>query len=1084
MLILINYTHQPIIRESDPELLHDAIKNCINEAVEYSERTVDVRSPSSYESITADKSTCQFYMKKFYVLAVDVHQRVFGVEWILECFKYVNSASQERSNVNLKCLLGECHADYRQSGGVALRRGLWLVLVLLFKAGKILLSADFKALQMRNPTSADRTLIDYGFALYPELMWFCISARYKNEKSDFWQGVDKKICERVAQYGTRLFFIIGARTPEEINCDSIIDIHKEYYYLGRKGVGEIPVKAIMEYVCHYYQGRVKFTYLQFLGRLNELRLKNDVSIKHRDNQEVQKIDVRGILDEGQLVEWCKTTYKYKFRFDSICESGVVPSTAKVDSALSLWISLQKKYFEIQRYENLKSSSAGVTLFNLYLFGYLPRWYNMYGDLATAGYPSSVQEFDHVFFVQFERSPGAPMSLLHFLGLITFEQKSIPYVTISQLDQFFDWVEKRTPPTASGTAFRNLLTKSDRPSSNSLQETDKRPFTKSEYPIALNYLSRLFEALRLINNEIFIGGSVDFSVSSLYKLAISLGWKKDFYIGGRKYSIAEFPSMVFRSWAFPSGGQYTKIIAPHMVVHLLAALDSGARHQSIQWLCVNFDKYVSGDVPSKDAQVIWICTDKTKADGFDSVISSKTLEALKYQKRIRGYVGSDVFDAELHYNGNSRSKKDMLVPLFSWDCNTGMPFSDAHYSKTYRNFLVVFQSFFAQHGFVKRFYEMKPYGFAYGEKVITSKVEVIFADAPYCRVRVVTDMTPHHTRSSSVRVWCDHMSDRDTGLYKSGQAEETVRYYKPMNEERIAEIKIKMTPMVESIWSGIAIDTTSPASNFRIAINERPNDAIADFNCITVSMRRDNPADGIEMIRQNRHSGLAFHATHICARNNQCTDSMKLEGLEYRCGLCAFAVKGLDHLEAIDVKIFDLSEEVRYLHSLADSLSTENQHDLERIDSRLEICTADLLAWTWSRDVLITKHKDLSEKGGKFISYCPEVLMKSISEDRVSVGCMEYVLSRLYQVGQYPSLQSDVLRSKFNMLRIALMGNRHGVVDLFQSRVGDPVGSLINNIKSMMKVGGITISQLCKRLDEQESIQRFDSFEPLLVVVDE
>ncbi|MGH9948486.1 MAG: hypothetical protein ACRD6X_15010, partial [Pyrinomonadaceae bacterium] len=446
MLILINFTHQPIIHENDPELLHMAIKSCIKEAVEYSERTVDVRSPSSYESITADKSTCQFYMKKFFFLAVDVHKRVFGLEWILECFRYVNGSSQERSNVNLECLLGECHADYRQSGGVALRRGLWLVLVLLFKAGKILLPADFKALQMRNPIGANKTLIDYGFTLYPELMWFCISARYKNEKSEFWQGVDKKICERVAQYGTRLFLIIGARAPEEINLESIIDVHREYYYLGRKGVGEIPVKAIMEYVCHYYQGRVKFTYLQFVGRLNDLRLKSDVSIKHRDTQEVQRIDERGILDEGQLVEWCKTTYKYKFRFDSICESDAAPRAAKVDSALSLWIGLQKKYFEIQRYENLKSSSAGVTLFNMYIFGYLPRWYNMYGDMAPVGYPSLVQDFNHAFFVQLERSPGAPMSLLHFLELITVDQKSTPYVAISQLDKFFDWVEKRTPPT--------------------------------------------------------------------------------------------------------------------------------------------------------------------------------------------------------------------------------------------------------------------------------------------------------------------------------------------------------------------------------------------------------------------------------------------------------------------------------------------------------------------------------------------------------------------------------------------------------------------------------------------------------------
>lgn len=1081
---MINYTDRPIVNELDKDALHLAIDSCIREALAYSESITDSRSPSSYESITADKATCQFYMKKFFALAADVRTRIYNVEWIQECYRYVTAASEDRSRIDFKLLLGIYHLDYRQSGAVVLRRGLWLVLVLLFKAGIIIIPANFKALQMRNHIGSRRNLIDYGFTTYPELMGFCISARYKNEESKFWNGVDKKICERIAQYGTRLFYIIGARVPEEISCNAIVDVHREYYYLGRKGVGEIPVKAIMEYVCQYYMDRVPFTYTHFISQLNELRLTTDASVKRSGDQKVQKIDEMGIIDELQLIKWCKTTQKHKFRFDSISGGGMVPHSEVVQNAFKVWIPLQKKFFEAKRYENLGTSSAGVTLFNIYMFGYLSRWYDIFGDLAPVSYPGLLEEFKLVFFVESDRAKNTPLSLLQFIKLVTADQKSTPYVVISQLDQFFDWVAKRTPPFADGSLFRNLLTKPDRPDSNSLQETDKRPFTKSEYPVALNYLSRLFEAVRLINNEIFIGAKIDFSVKAMYEKAISLGWDKDFYVRGRKYSIFEFPSILFRSWVFPSDGKYQKIIAPHIIVHLLTALDSGARHQSIQWLCINFDKYVSNAIPSKGAQIIWICTDKVKMEGFDSVVSSRTYEALVYQKRIRGYVDSTAFEVEQNYNGNINSKKDMLLPLFSWDCNTGVPFSDASYSKAYKGFLVAFQAFFARHGFVKSFYEVKPYGFSYGEKVISSKVEIVGSDNPYCRVRIVTDMTPHHTRSSAVRVWSGYLSDKDTGLYKSGQTEETVRYYKPMNEERVEEIKNKMSPVVDLIWSGKAVDTTTPASTFRTAINQRPNDALSDFHCITVSMGREKTEDGIEMIRQNRHSGLAFHVTHICTRNNQCTSSMKLEGLEFRCGLCAFAVKGLDHIEAIDVKIFNLSEEIRDLHSFADSLSVENQYELERIDARLEICSADLLAWTWSRDVLITKHKELSECGGKYISYRPEILMKSIVEETFPVDSMEYVFSRLYQAGQYPSLQSDVLRTKFNMLRVALMGGRPAIIDLFQNRVGDPAVSLVNNIKSMMKVGGLTISKLCEQLEERECMKRFDSFEPLLVLADE
>ncbi|WP_206019382.1 hypothetical protein, partial [Pseudomonas viridiflava] len=106
---------------------------------------------------------------------------------------------------------------------VNLRRSLWLLLVLLFKDGCLLLTPLMKANQFKHKSPVHK---EFGFEHYPELMAFTMSARDKVNLPSFWEDVDQRVRERVAQYGTRLFWIIGAVKPEDLTIEKLVAVHK------------------------------------------------------------------------------------------------------------------------------------------------------------------------------------------------------------------------------------------------------------------------------------------------------------------------------------------------------------------------------------------------------------------------------------------------------------------------------------------------------------------------------------------------------------------------------------------------------------------------------------------------------------------------------------------------------------------------------------------------------------------------------------------------------------------------------------------------------------------------------------------
>lgn len=1070
---MVNYTDLPIVI-CDPLEVSSAIKSAIKQVCLYLCEQYSDGDFYSFDSITSGPDTVDIYFLKFFLHSRCISSRKFSADWICEAFKFVIAPGRNVSEVNFECLLGDDNIHYRSSTYGAMRKGFWLALVILYREGYICLPANFCALASGVKGCPRNTRTDFAFERYPEIMQFLISGRYKLAVSDFWLSIDKKVRERIAQYGTRLFWMCGVTRPEQIILDEVIAVHLYYTFGDKRLAGEIPTRSIMQYICHYYGERVPFSYEAFLLKLDESVRQKRTGLIHNDDVSFNQslIDSERIECDLQLREYIGCLVKRHYSPDRIGSVRFKEAYSSiVEPALKTWMDSQVSFMKAKNYERKEAASQGISALNIYLFEYLPRWYSFGEYDPKFCYPVEPKYLGSSFVTPGVELDGAPPSFKNFLSC-TFKKAvvSAEYAIYQQLSEFFDYVEIKYQDVPGYEGFKNSILPLDMPDSERRTESKARPFAKWQYTIALNYLSCIFSAVRLINDDVLSNNLSINEVKDYTQHALALGWDPVFYCSGRSFKMESIPSVFLERWTIPLiENKIVTILSTHYLVHILTAIDSGLRHQSVRWLSTDFDKLLGNEDASHAAHLLHVAVDKVENKPVKSYVATKTLEALKYHRDVRSLVEVSSFKSEIFYRGNESTKKGKFIPLFSRNFATGHPMVETSTEKAYMAFLVAFNLFLNCNALNCKLFELKAYGYGYGEKVIEGREFRLKNGLLYCKLKFVTDMTPHHTRSSAVSNWSRYLSIEDVGKYKTAQKSvSTVRYYHKLDEQDRIEIKHQINYGVNKIWEGEVINASAEGSAFRKSLAVNPVKAIKDFGCISISpVSNESSDDGVKMIARQHHSGLAHYSTHICTRNGDCTDEMRAEGLENKCGLCIYAVKGIDNLEAIEVKICNYVEEVRALHEYADQISEKNQHELLKVDGRLDIVISDLLAWVWCRDHLISVAKEFQADHSRLYAYQPEILKRNFLEFNAHEESAEYVLSRLYQDSNFPELITDIVKVRYKALKVALMGNRGGALDLFRSGFNDSSAELVGVIKSMVKQSGLSVSELALIWNKKE-----------------
>lgn len=1054
------------------DALNALVRRYVDEVATYIDRIEGTGSFVTYDSITAASrvGSKYAYFKKIFKYGADARDRVFSFVWVSCALRFCNGDIKVEE---LKFLLGSSFSDYRKSTYRNVRKGLWLILFCLYKEKAVLLPLSFRMYSVPFKDPKDQ----FGYEFYPELMRFCKSAINGSDER-FWGSTPGTHRTMIASFGAKISWAIGAVRPEDITLSSLVGLYENFAYGEIEGISHMPIFHFGRYLCEKFKGRVEFSYSQLLTEIESVKEKRAGVVRRNRSGELgrRRSEVKSLSDvsgEDKVIGFVRDRYREVILADyspgrlieTLSES---PRVSGLLEAAMLWDSIQRQYCDEKAYEVDNSRQYGLSRLNLFLFEYLPEVYLEDGEVFNI-YPKDLAAW--MISRVYVRGDGV-LSFKSFCEVIANDNRDGGYRYLIDVRKFFDWIVSRSSCLIGCDGFSNYLREISLPKPNRRSETNKRAFPTSYYIISLVYCYKLVELMQILNDCVINAGKVvsdfDFSVEA----AKAFGWDNKFKAGGEEFEIVEIPKGLFPVWRIPFRRKRNcDLIAPHYLNHIFTALDTGLRHQAVQWLAIDFDKYVGSIDSCRVLEVIEVSSDKVREARFKVIASGKLVEALRYQKKLRGLVFSDAFSLEIPYQNRERSKWGTFLPLFSFDVESGLPYSDSTYTSAYKNFLVHFQSFLKFHGKECHFFELKPAGFEFGEEVVESKVKLrSFEGNVYCPISVKTDMTPHHTRASVVKTWRKLVSDKDISLLKTGQSVSTINYYDALIDEEREELRGAAESVVERIWRGEPIKPHLPNSNFRKAVERDAAGAMSAFGCVSMCIAGlESCIDGVERIRRNNYAGLSYHATHICVMNNVCPPEIVAAGCANRCGFCPYGVRGVDHLEAIEVKIYVLGQEIIELHEHADSLesSGEAQAELEKLDEHLSLTVQEALSWSHSRDVLVGfMEGELSDKDN-YLSYSPEIARKALREIKFKTDSSEYLISRLAQVNSFPGLQSDSVKATFKRLHAKLISGSARSHLLGGRNPDDPsslgVSQIYSLINSIAKTTGKTIGDLAQEI---------------------
>ncbi|HBO4312265.1 TPA: hypothetical protein L4V00_001829 [Pseudomonas aeruginosa] len=1018
---------------------------------------------STYESITAAASgqSIKVYFKKMLLLAPRANERTYTASWVQLAYQYCEG---ELNSAQLHILLGGGAKDYRQSARKYLKKGIWLLLVRLYSEGAIELPASFRMYSSPDPTAKA-----LGKGFYSELMSFSQSAIDQSEE-EFWRGEPKQRRGMFASYATKYFWMTGATTPEQLKIEDVVTVYQAFMWHGYKLFRHFPVSDIFERLFKRFPGRIQFTRDELKERIRFVK-------KVKSDERITSLVETGRNSQGEKeyiqdlpLTVCKGLTMAAYTPSRVADRELdKPHGKRVRQAVNAWVEVQLAYFAHKNYEVKISKITGICLLNIYLFEYLPRHYK------GRSYPSCPTSLGAEFISRSAVEVNKPLSLLNFCKVMSIGRKDGGYSNLSQIKGLFSWISSNSSAYVSFRGFVNHLEDAPLPSSKKRAETNKRPFSTAQYFVALIYMNSLYKLVKLLNERILECGE-DCSKDLLtIEYCKSVGWSDEIKVNGVVYNIGEIPVALFRLWRVPLKGRgRIYIYSPHVIVHIYAAIETGLRHQGVQWLACDFDREVPDSETSRAAEIIEVSTDKVKTEPFKVIVSGALLDALRYQRSIRRMIESEAFDYPVPYEGNLQSKWGEILPLFSYDLNTGLPYSDSLYAAAYKVFLVNFQRLLKANGKSASFYSINPVGIPYGEKFSESDVKVVSldGDVQYCPVVITTDMSPHQSRSSSIKAWRRLLPDQAVSKGKTGQEISTLSYYDALIDEEREELRDRIGEISQIILSGGSIKPHLPGSAFYEQITKDPAKAVDAYKCVTLTVGDLNvEMDGIEIVRRRHNSNLSFHPTHICAMGNVCPSEIVSHGIAKRCGLCPYCVRGIDHIVPIEIKIYAMEEEIKDLHAYADELEArpDCKSDLEVLDEKLSLVIAEAISWRHSHDLLISAAMSGGMPEDKFYSNSPTLLGKVIRRCEVKSDSLENLLIRLCQFEDFPGLKNEVVRAKFKSLHASLMaGVRHG---LLTKGIDSPVignvslHELTAIIRSAISSGVISAEELACSISE-------------------
>ncbi|GFZ71385.1 hypothetical protein PSE10C_21270 [Pseudomonas amygdali pv. eriobotryae] len=430
--------------------------------------------------------------------------------------------------------------------------------------------------------------------------------------------------------------------------------------------------------------------------------------------------------------------------------------------------------------------------------------------------------------------------------------------------------------------------------------------------------------------------------------------------------------------------------------LTVALFSGLRLQNCQWLDIrNFDKHYDHSLrDSLSSCILYVNTDKN-GNSRPVTLPYKVMDVLLQERHFqtKGY-GKKYSGVYYENDANTAHKYKKIHPLFRspWPGN-GAPFSNTSYGVKWTLILRGFQELY--NGFVQpenrhEFVEQS-------------------ASGDWSAVH-----TPHALRATWIthrRIYAFLDYAIIGGQVGHAQRYTSAHYVVPTRQETMALVDSANKAVSAHAFAALTGRPPAPSSPDSALVKgwaQHREETMRDQHLISVIPAiLDIDETGRDLIASDKNQRVKFLDFCICALDGACPKKlMDFTRTARTCGICPYAVFGIDHLPGLNAKIRDLANRVGHLKPRVQQVlkHQSNSSNAEIVYDELSLSSLELAGYRQVTQILETIWRD--EKFPKGYIARHRDLANAVRHSVDMDDPKQRVLSMLLDMSQFPAVASE------------------------------------------------------------------------------
>lgn len=1022
--------------------------------------------------------------------------------------RFYNFVKAEKSDIN-----------YRRTYTAQLPRGIGSFLIRLHSTGAITLPAAFNWPSRLGELNGRKIKVDIGKHFSSDLLSFLRTLESQRDEScdSAFDAIShkKSLREWFTSYGTKLLLATGWHKPEDANLDDLLELQEAKIASGAVVDSVLPFRALIDVLWRKYKQTISFSPSDW-----DIALKKKIKTKAHVTTVDLESRLKNFSSENEDFEYVLNFNSGDARPNDLKKLKALPGLSfDLISASSTWLNIQELYLRKTKRESYNGINKALGFLNIYLFLYLPYWFERHPDVGFK-FPNEPSGLIGSVFVSRlvklnKPSPKTLMEMMDAFHLHRGWKNNGYYSTIKQIEIFFEFIVHYSNDIDGCIGFKQPISKDDYPATNKPYGTNKHPVPRRLIGVMLDYILAIVEYSKVITEKI-ISREIEYKsliglvytyggVIDTFQLAKIVGFIPLIIHKGILVPLKIIPNCLCMRATSPlklkNSNLRVFVPHPHALNQIYVALCTGLRHNHIQWLDARtFDQNVSDE--DIEFTQLFVNTDKRMDRPWEPHVNMAVIRCLRSQLDWRNQFDEKSFEELHYYNNNPNTKWEKIMPLFSFD-GSGKPHSDGLYEGVWKDVLCGLQGLFRDIGEVglKKICSLEPPGVDFNDLEISKKKKEYGSREdvnsigigkrprlPRCQLIVKSKITPHSTRVTVVSELITFLPSDIIGKYITGQTSPTVNYYYVPNPN---DVKNESISQHAHIFENARQQQNSSKTNFgkvsslytradevnsnlSKSLKENLKETLDSYGCISISLG-DGDLNGRDLLLETGASNAAENKTEICPYGNICpSEVVKLLGRPNRCGLCPMAVRSVDHLQAVSAKIKQMAEvlddfTVR-LEAQLNAVSPQyTNEEFDQLENERSYIAQELTGWQLSEEVLyqVKNRLQAGKDSRRWVVQKPEVIVRDLKRVVAPTNLTAYTLKRLEECVAYPSLESPQIRARFDIMRRQLLARCGDLCAALSTDIPiNPAGEFAGLLRSIIEANNLSLKEVVELLESE------------------